>query len=148
MAIEQCITNVARQFLLGNPDGLSNAPDWTSSSGWKIALIDGSVDVGPTTASLNSGVGELAVTGGYTTGKTIALTTSKDATTGTVMADFADAVWTSATFSASGAIIYAGEGAKWGVVILDFGGPKTVSNGTFTVKFPNADINNAIVRLT
>ena len=147
MAIEQCITNVARQFLLGNPDGTSNAPDWTSSSGWSIALIDGTVDVGPTTGSLNAGVGELAATGNYTP-KGIALTTTQDATTGTVMADFADASWTNATFTASGAIIYAGAGAKWAVVVLDFGGPKTVSSGTFTVTFPNADINNAIVRLT
>ena len=148
MAITQCITNVAKQFLLGNPSGFSNAPDWSSSSGWSIALIDGSVDVGPTTASINTGIGELAATGGYTTGKTIALTTTQDATTGTVMADFADASWTSASFTASGAIIYAGTGAKYSVVVLDFGGPKTVSSGTFTVTFPNADINNAIVRLT
>tara|TARA_R110001632_G_scaffold118279_2_gene230679 strand:- start:407 stop:850 length:444 start_codon:yes stop_codon:yes gene_type:complete len=147
MAITQCITNVAKQFLLGNPSGFSNAPDWSSSSGWSIALIDGSVDVGPTTASINTGIGELAATGGYTS-KTIALTTTQDATTGTVMADFADASWTSASFTASGAIIYAGVGAKYGVVVLDFGGPKTVSSGTFTVTFPNADINNAIVRLT
>jgi len=147
MAIEQCITNVARQFILGNPDGLSNGPDWTSSSGWSMALIDGSVDVGPTTNSVNSPVGELAATGNYAR-KSIALTTSKDATTGTVMADFADAVWTSATFTASGAIVIAGSGSNYAVVVLDFGGPKTVSNGTFTVTFPNADINNAIVRLT
>ena len=64
------------------------------------------------------------------------------------MADFADVSWTSATFTASGAIIWNQTGAKWAVVVLDFGTPKTVSNGTFTVKFPNADINNAIVRLT
>lgn len=147
MAIEQCITNVARQFLLGNPDGLSNGPDWTSSSGWSIALIDGTVDVGPTTNSVNNPVGELASTGNYAR-KSIALTTSKDATTGTVMADFADAVWTSATFTASGAIVIAGSGANYAVAVLDFGGPKTVSSGTFTVQFPNADINNAIVRLT
>ena len=147
MAIEQCITNVARQFILGNPDGLSNGPDWTSSSGWSMVLIDGSVDVGPTTNSVNSSVGELAATGNYAR-KSIALTTSKDATTGTVMADFADAVWTSATFTASGAIVIAGAGSNYAAIVLDFGGPKTVSNGTFTVKFPNADINNAIVRLT
>ena len=147
MAIEQCITNVARQFILGNPDGLSNGPDWTSSSGWSMVLIDGTVDVGPTTTSVNSSVGELAATGNYAR-KSIALTTSKDATTGTVIADFADAVWTSATFTASGAIVIAGSGANYATIVLDFGGPKTVSNGTFTVKFPNADINNAIVRLT
>jgi hypothetical protein len=147
MAIEQCITNIARQFILGNPDGLSNGPDWTSSSGWSMVLIDGTVDVGPTTTSVNSSVGELAATGNYAR-KSIALTTSKDATTGTVMADFADAVWTSATFTASGAIVIAGTGSNYATIVLDFGGPKTVSNGTFTVKFPNADINNAIVRLT
>ena len=147
MAITQCITHIAKQFLLGNPDGLSSGPDWTSSSDWSIVLIDGSVDVGPTTSNVNSPVGELASTGNYVR-KGIALTTSKDATTGTVMADFADAVWTSATFTASGAIVIAGSGSNYAVVVLDFGGPKTVSNGTFTVTFPNADINNAIVRLT
>lgn len=147
MAIEQCITNTAKQFLLGNPDGLSNPVDWTSSSEWYISLIDGSVDVGPTTTSVNNSVGELAATGNYTS-KSLTLTTSKDATTGTIMADFADVSWTSATFTASGAIIWNLTGPKWAVVVLDFGTPKTVSNGTFTVKFPNADINNAIVRLT
>ena len=74
MAIEQCITNTAKQFLLGNPDGLSNPVDWTSSSEWYISLIDGSVDVGPTTTSVNNSVGELAATGNYTS-KSLTLTT-------------------------------------------------------------------------
>ena len=33
------------------------------------------------------------------------------------------------------------------VVVIAFGGDKTVSSGTFTIQFPAADATNAIIRL-
>ena len=33
------------------------------------------------------------------------------------------------------------------VCVIDFGGNKTVSSGTFTIQFPTADASNAIVRI-
>jgi len=34
------------------------------------------------------------------------------------------------------------------VLVINFGGDKTVSSGTFTLQFPANDSSNAIVRLT
>ena len=54
--------------------------------------------------------------------------------------DFTDSVWgspTPATFSAAYGAIYNSSAANKLVVILDFGGTKSCSNGTFTVTFPS-----------
>jgi len=39
-------------------------------------------------------------------------------------------------------------GAAYSVCVLAFGGDFTASNGTFTVTFPTADANNAIIRIS
>mgnify|MGYP003624347287 FL=1 len=53
--------------------------------------------------------------------------------------DFANVVWTSATFGAAYAAIYntSTTPANKLVVILDFGGTKTATNGDFTIAFPD-----------
>jgi hypothetical protein len=54
--------------------------------------------------------------------------------------DFTDSVWgspTPATFSAAYAAIYNSSDSNKLVVILDFSGTKSCSNGTFTVTFPD-----------
>ena len=54
--------------------------------------------------------------------------------------DFTDSVWgspTQATFSAAYGAIYNSSAANKLIVILDFGGTKSCSNGTFTVTFPS-----------
>ena len=54
--------------------------------------------------------------------------------------DFTDSVWgspTPATFSAAYGTIYNSSASNKLVVILDFGGTKSCSNGTFTVTFPS-----------
>ena len=53
--------------------------------------------------------------------------------------DFTDSVWgspTPATFSAAYGAIYNSSATNKLVVVLDFGGTKSCSNGTFTVTFP------------
>ena len=53
--------------------------------------------------------------------------------------DFTDSVWgspTPATFSAAYGAIYNSSASNKLVVILDFSGTKSCSNGTFTVTFP------------
>ncbi len=66
----------------------------------------------------------------------------------TAITDFADEVWSTATFTARGAMIYneteVGDAA---VLILDFGSDKTATAGDFTVQFPAADASNAVIRL-
>ena len=54
--------------------------------------------------------------------------------------DFTDSVWgspTPATFSAAYGAIYNSSATNKLVVILDFSGTKSCSNGTFTVTFPS-----------
>ena len=54
--------------------------------------------------------------------------------------DFTDSVWgspTPATFSAAYGTIYNSSESNKLVVVLDFGGTKSCSNGTFTVTFPD-----------
>ena len=61
--------------------------------------------------------------------------------------DFADEVFSSVTLSAVGAIIYNDTNADKLVVVLDFGGTKTATNGDFTIQFPAAGASTAILRI-
>ena len=66
----------------------------------------------------------------------------------TAYTDFADTSWSTATFSAMGAMIFNdSHSGDASVVILDFGALKTATAGTFTVTFPAADASNAIIRI-
>ena len=60
--------------------------------------------------------------------------------------DFADLTFSSVTLSAVGALIYKGSSNE-AVLVLDFGGTKTATNGDFVVQFPTANSSNAIIRL-
>ena len=67
--------------------------------------------------------------------------------------DAADPEWTSASFTARGALIYnktlgdASSNARGAIAILDFGGDFTVSGGTFKIILPTASRSNAIIRI-
>ena len=50
---------------------------------------------------------------------------------------FAQTQFTSATFGAAYAVIYNDSKSDKLVVVLDFGGTKSCSNGTFTITFPS-----------
>jgi len=49
--------------------------------------------------------------------------------------------------SAVGALIYKSGGSNPAVLVLDFGGTKTATNGDFVVQFPTANSSSAIIRL-
>ena len=100
-----------------------------------------------------------AATTAYTTSNEISGTnysakgntlTRVDPTTSSTTAytDFADSSWSTATFSAMGAMIFNDTASgDPSVVILDFGALKTATAGTFTIAFPAADSSNAIIRI-
>jgi len=91
-----------------------------------------------TSSTVYSATHEVSASGtNYTTtGK--ALTGNAVVSTGAVATcDFADAVWTTASFTAAyGAIYNDTQGDKL-CVALDFSGNKTATAGTFTVTFPD-----------
>ena len=76
------------------------------------------------------------------------LTNNGVAGTTTAFVDFADLTFPSVTLTAAGAAIYktTGGGNEL-VLVLDFGGNKTATNGDFIIQFPTADASNAIIRL-
>ena len=65
----------------------------------------------------------------------------------TAIVDFTDEVFTSATVSADGCIIYNSSASNKAICVIDFGGTKTSTNGDFTIQFPAADASNAIIRI-
>ena len=76
------------------------------------------------------------------------LTNNGVAGTTTAFVDFQDLTFPSVTLTAAGAAIYktTGGGNEL-VLVLDFGGNKTATNGDFIIQFPTPDASNAIIRL-
>ena len=71
------------------------------------------------------------------------------ATTATTSVDFADVTWSAASFTSNYAAIYNDDQGDKLVVVLDFGGAKTATNGDFTISFPDpSTASNAIISLT
>ena len=71
-------------------------------------------------------------TGGNTLGSPVVANQTNVATL-----TFAQSQWTSATFGAAFGVIYNNSQSDKLVVVLDFGGTKSCSNGTFTITFPS-----------
>ena len=95
-----------------------------------------------------TGQGEVNPSGtGYSAGGNT-LTNAGIAGTTTAFVDFADLTFPSVTLTAAGAAIYKSTGGgNELVLVLDFGGNKTATNGDFVIQFPTADASNAIIRL-
>ena len=112
----------------------------TTPDVFKIALYDNSATLTKTTTAYTA-TGELAATGGYSTGGntlTISTAPTTDTTSSNNVAyiSFSNTNWSSATFTAYGALIYNSSQSNRAVAVLDFGGAKTVTSGTFTITFP------------
>ena len=111
----------------------------------KIALFTSSASLGAATTAYSSS-NEVANGNGYATGG-VELTSRAVATSGTTAYfDAADPSWTSATFTANGALIYNSSNSNKAIAVLAFGGDFTVAGGTFQIVFPAAGAN-AIVRI-
>ena len=104
-----------------------------------------------TASTVYSASSEVSSSGGSnytTTGK--ALTGNAVVSTGAIATtDFADATWTSATFTAAYGAIYNDDQGDKLCVVLDFGGNKTCTNGTFKITFPDPSTPaNAIISMS
>ena len=74
---------------------------------------------------------------GYTTGGNTLNNPVVANQTNVATLTFAQTQFTSATFGAAYAVIYNNSASDKLVVVLDFGGTKSCSNGTFTITFPS-----------
>lgn len=123
--------------------------NFTTGTGntFKLALYDNTPSFTAATTAYTAS-GEVANSGTYSAGGGTLTNVTPTSSGTTAFTDFADLSFTSATITAFGAMIYndsaAGDPA---VCILDFGGAKTSTNGTFTIIFPTADATSAIIRI-
>ena len=144
MAISSAIcTSFKQEILVGTHN-------FTASSGntFKIALYTSSASLGAATTAY-SATNEISNTSGsaYSAGGAT-LTSVTPTTSGTTaICDFADVSYTSASFTANGALIYNDTQSDKAVAVIAFGSDKTVTSGTFTIQFPTADASNAIIRI-
>lgn len=128
---------------------LKGVHDFTVSTGnsFKLALYtDTAAFTAATTAY--TATNEISGTNYTATGNALtnALTPAWSSTA--AITDFDDEVWSTATFTAYGAMLYNDTAAgDPSVLILDFGAAKTATAGDFTVQFPAADATNAIIRI-
>ncbi len=110
----------------------------------KIALYTSSANLGAATTAYSTS-NEISGTG-YSAGG-VTLTNRTVSTTGTTaFFDADDPTWTSASFTARGALIYNNSASDKAIAVLNFGGDFTVSSGTFRIVFPAAGAS-AIIRI-
>ena len=127
-------------------EAVHNFKSGGSGDTFKLALYDNNASfTGATTAYTTSN----EVSGSnYSAGGASLTNVNPTTSSTTAFTDFTDLTFGSATITARGALIYnstaAGDPA---VVVLDFGGDKSSTNGDFTIVFPTADASNAIIRI-
>ena len=123
--------------------------NFTASTGntFNLALYDNSASFTAATTAYTV-TNEVANSGTYAAGGGALTNVTPTSTGTTAFTDFVDLSFTSATITAFGALIYNDTAAgNPTVCVLDFGGAKTSTNGTFTIIFPAADSSNAIIRI-
>ena len=120
----------------------------TSGDTFKIALYDSEATLGASTTAFSTSE-EITNTSGtaYTSGGATLTSVTPVASSTTAVCDFADVSYSSASFTANGALIYNSSDSNAAVCAIAFGSDKTATNGTFTIQFPTADATNAIIRL-
>lgn len=140
--IVQCIPDIFKYDLL------KGVHDFSASGGdvFKIALYSSSADLGQSTTVYTTS-GEISGTG-YSAGGATLTNIEPSLSSGVAYADFSDVTWTTATFTARGAMIYNSSAGNKAIKVLDFGTDKSVAAQDFTVRFPTADAVNAIIRIS
>ena len=142
MAITQAMcTSFKTQLLTGTHD-------FTNSTGdsFKLAMYTSSATLGASTTAYTTS-NEVAASGSYSAGGGTLTNVTPTSSGTTAFTDFDDISFTNATITARGALIYNDDESDAAVAVLDFGGDKTSTAGTFTIQFPTADASNAIIRI-
>ena len=151
MAISSAICSSFKQELLqGKHDFDANG---SGGDTFKIALYQSDASLGAATTDYSTSE-EITNTAGsaYSAGGATLTNTGVGLTSTTAFTDFSDVSYTSASFTANGALIYntptdGGSNTTDAVAVIAFGSDKTATNGTFTIQFPANDSSNAIIRL-
>ena len=121
---------------------------------FKLALYTANPYTTSSTAYSSGAANQVSASGtNYTTGGNTLTSQAVSNQNNVATVDFADTSWSSATFTAAFGVIYNNTQSDKLVVVLDFGGSKSASNGTFTISFPDPTSgspagSDAIISLT
>ena len=139
MAITQAICNSFKLEILQGKH--------TTVHEYKIALYTSLAAMDENTASY-AVTNEIAAAGGYSAGGSTLAGANATIVNNVAILDFTDVNYTTASFSARGALIYnntlAGKNA---VCVIDFGADYAAVNGAFQVQFPAPTSALAMIRI-
>jgi hypothetical protein len=140
MAIIQAICTVFKQDLMSPGGNLA-------SQTLKCALYTNVAALAANTTAYTTSDEISNVSTNYTTGgNTLTnVAISVDGTTAIFDAD--NVTFPNATISAQAALLYNNSNANAAIAVLDFGGVKTSTNGTFELQFPTANATAGLIRI-
>jgi hypothetical protein len=140
MAISQAITVSFKQDLMSPGGNLE-------SQTLKCALYDNTATLNENTTAYIT-ANEISNSGtNYTTGGATLTNVAITVDGTTAIFDCDNVSFANATISAQAALIYNANNSNSSIAVLDFGGVKTSTNGTFELQFPNADATNGLIRI-
>jgi len=144
MAITQAIANAFKKQLLEGDANFASGGDK-----FKLALYTSSATLNSATTAYTAS-NEVGDSGAYSAGGGDLTGQTTSIASGVAIVDFADLSFTGVTLTARGALIYNTSSAvtNAAVAVLDFGGDKTATSGTFTVQFPAFTTAAAILRIS
>tara|TARA_R100001460_G_scaffold86983_1_gene128444 strand:+ start:250 stop:687 length:438 start_codon:yes stop_codon:yes gene_type:complete len=137
------ITNSFKKELIEGKHNFSHP----GGSVFKLAMYTNSATLGSGTTSFTTGGQASSPSGGYSSGGRALVNTGTSVSSGIAITDFANLSFTGVTLTARGALIYNTSNSNSAVAVLDFGGDKTATAGTFTIQFPAFTTSAAILRI-
>ena len=140
MAITQAICTVFKQDLM-SPGGNLAAQTLKCALYTNAATLDATTSVYITSDEVSDSGTNYTIGGNTLTNVAI----SVDGTTAIFDAD--NVTFPNATISAQAALLYNSSNANSAIAVLDFGGVKTSTNGTFELQFPTANASAGLIRI-
>ena len=145
MAIAQAVCNSFKKELL---EGIHDFESGGDSFKLALYLDTANLSAATTTYPGDSTGGQVSDTGQYAQGGGVLQSQQTSLDTGVAIVTFADLSFTGVTLTARGALIYNATETNKAVAVLDFGGDKTATAGTFTIQFPSFTSTAAILRIS
>jgi hypothetical protein len=142
------ICNSFKKQLMGGEHDFDSGGDT-----FKLAMYTSAAAVLGASTTNYSTTSEVSSPAGYTAGGKALVNQGVKVSSGVAITSFANLSFTGVTLTARGALIYntttdGGTGTTEAVAVLDFGGDKTATSGTFTIQFPAFTTSAAILRIS
>jgi len=145
MAITHALCNSFKKELLEGDHNFKQS----GGDVFKLALYTSSATLNSATTVFTT-TNQVTASGQYASGGGKLSNEGTSVASGVAIVDFADRSFTGVTITARGALIYntSATVTNAAVAVLDFGGNKTATSGTFTIQFPAFTTAAAILRIS